>query len=144
MVISTELSMKVQLLIKTKKLTNKKNLVIKLSDVVFILLINVKMSTIVGFLTTFHAHFSWAWKTFYSLKCWFVISLLIWIHLQDKKKVWTRISWLLLFISAAYIQMHFRPAWSLKWTLWMLIRPDLGLYCLQWADNYCGKWWEKG
>ena len=51
MVISTELSMKVQLLIKTKILTNKKNLVIKLSDVVFILQINVKMATIVGFLT---------------------------------------------------------------------------------------------
>ena len=47
---STQLSMKFQLLIKTKILT-KKFLALSLSDVVFILLINAKMPTIVGILT---------------------------------------------------------------------------------------------
>ena len=47
--------MKLQLLLKSKMLKNKdfskNNLAFKLSDVVFIMLINVKMSTIVGILT---------------------------------------------------------------------------------------------
>ena len=38
--------MKLQLLIKTKMLTKKKFLTLNLSDVVFIMLINVKMPTI--------------------------------------------------------------------------------------------------
>ena len=46
---STEVGLKFQLLIKTK--IRKKNLALKLSDVVLILLINVKMPTIVGILT---------------------------------------------------------------------------------------------
>ena len=47
---STQLSMKFQLLIKTKKLNNNdfKLSYFKLSDVVFIMLINVNMPTIVG------------------------------------------------------------------------------------------------
>ena len=49
---STQLSTKFQLLIKIKIPTNKKkNLALSLSDVVFIMLINVKMPTIVGILT---------------------------------------------------------------------------------------------
>ena len=47
---STQLSTKLQLLIKTKILT-KKFLALSLSDVVFIMLINVKMPTVVGILT---------------------------------------------------------------------------------------------
>ena len=47
---STQLSMNFQLLIKTKILTNKE-VSLSLSDVVFIMLINVEMSTIVGILT---------------------------------------------------------------------------------------------
>ena len=47
---STQLSTKFQLLIKAKILT-KKFLVLSLSDVVFIMLINVKMPTTVGILT---------------------------------------------------------------------------------------------
>ena len=42
---------KFQLLIKTKMLKIKTFLAFKLSDVLFIMLINVKMSTIVGILT---------------------------------------------------------------------------------------------
>ena len=48
---STQLSMKFQLLIKLKYQQIKKFLVLSLSGVVFILLINVKMPTIVGILT---------------------------------------------------------------------------------------------
>ena len=50
---STQLSTKFQLLIKTKILYQqmKKFLALNLSDVVFIMLINVKMPTIVGILT---------------------------------------------------------------------------------------------
>ena len=48
---STQLSTKFQLLIKTKIPTKKKFLALSLSDVVFIMLINVKMPTIVGILT---------------------------------------------------------------------------------------------
>ena len=48
---STQLSTKFQLLLKTKILTNKKFLASSLSDVVLIMLINVKMPTIVGILT---------------------------------------------------------------------------------------------
>ena len=47
---STKLSTKFQLLIKTKLLTNKE-VSLSLSDVAFIMLINVKMPTIVGILT---------------------------------------------------------------------------------------------
>ena len=43
--------MKFQLLIKTNLLKNKLFFAFKLSDVVFIMLINVKMPTIVGILT---------------------------------------------------------------------------------------------
>ena len=43
--------MKFQLLIKTKLLKSKGFLAFKLSDVEFIMLINVKMSAIVGILT---------------------------------------------------------------------------------------------
>ena len=43
--------MKFQLLMKTKLLKNKTFLAFKLSDVVYIMLINVKMPTIVGILT---------------------------------------------------------------------------------------------
>ena len=45
---SIQLSMKFQLPIRTKKLKNKSLLAIKLSYVVFIMLINVKMPTAVG------------------------------------------------------------------------------------------------
>ena len=48
---STQLSIKLQLLIKTKMLKTLTFLDFHLSDVVFILLINVKMPTIVGILT---------------------------------------------------------------------------------------------
>ena len=48
---STQLSMEFQLLIKSKMLKNKDFLAFKLSDVVFIMLIDVKMPTIVGILT---------------------------------------------------------------------------------------------
>ena len=48
---STQLSTKFQLLIKTKILKIKTFLAFKLSGVVFIMLINVKMPTIVGILT---------------------------------------------------------------------------------------------
>ena len=46
-----QLSMFFQLLIKTKIPTNKKILALSLSDVLFIMLIDVKMPTIVGILT---------------------------------------------------------------------------------------------
>ena len=45
------MSMKFQLLIKTKIPANKEVSCFKFLDVVFILLLNVKMSTIVGILT---------------------------------------------------------------------------------------------
>ena len=48
---STQLRMKFQLLIKGKTVKNNYILAFKLSDVVFILLMNVKMPTIVGILT---------------------------------------------------------------------------------------------
>ena len=48
---STQLSTKFQLLIKLKYQQMKKFLALSLSDVVFIMLINVKMLTIVGILT---------------------------------------------------------------------------------------------
>ena len=51
---STQLSTKVQLLIKTKIPTNKEVLALtclSVSDVVFIMLINIKMPTVVGILT---------------------------------------------------------------------------------------------
>ena len=48
---STQLSMKFQLLIKLKYRQMKKFPALSLSDVVFIMLINVKMPTIVGILT---------------------------------------------------------------------------------------------
>ena len=48
---STQLSTKFQLHIKTKIRKIKKFLALSLSDVVFIILINVKMPTIVGILT---------------------------------------------------------------------------------------------
>ena len=47
---STQLSIKVQVLIKTKMLKYKRCSLIKRSDVVLILLINAKMPTIVGIL----------------------------------------------------------------------------------------------
>ena len=47
---STQLSTKFQLLIKTK-ITTKKFFALSLSDVVFIMLINVEMQTVVGILT---------------------------------------------------------------------------------------------
>ena len=51
---STQLSTIFQLLIKTKIPTNeKKFLVLRLSDVVFIMLINVKMPTIVAIFYTY-------------------------------------------------------------------------------------------
>ena len=49
--ISTQLSMKFQLLIKIKYRQIKKFLALNLLDIVFIMLINVKMPTIVGILT---------------------------------------------------------------------------------------------
>ena len=48
---STQLSTKFQLLIKAKIPKMKRFLALSLSDVVFIMLINVKMPTIVGILT---------------------------------------------------------------------------------------------
>ena len=48
---STQLSKKFQRLIKTKIQTNEEVSALSLSDVVFIMLINVKMLTIVGILT---------------------------------------------------------------------------------------------
>ena len=51
----------------------KKFLALSLSDVVFTMLINVKMPTIVGILTfmsriNFVLSMSWAWKKFYNLE----------------------------------------------------------------------------
>ena len=48
---STQLITKFQLLIKTRIQTNKQFLALCISDVVFIMLINVKMPTLVGILT---------------------------------------------------------------------------------------------
>ena len=48
---STQLSIKFQLLIKTKLLKNANFLAFKLSNVAFSMLINVKMPTLVGILT---------------------------------------------------------------------------------------------
>ena len=48
---STQLSMKFQLLIKTKIPTNEGFFSLSLSDVVFTMLINVKMPTFVGIFT---------------------------------------------------------------------------------------------
>ena len=48
---SAQLSTKFQLLLKAKILTNKEASCLSPSDVVFFMLINVKMSTIVGILT---------------------------------------------------------------------------------------------
>ena len=48
---STQLSTKFQLLIKLKYRKIKKFLALRLSDVIFIMLINVKMPTVVGILT---------------------------------------------------------------------------------------------
>ena len=48
---STQLSTKFQLLLKTKIRQMKKFLALSISDVVYIMLINVKMPTIVGILT---------------------------------------------------------------------------------------------
>ena len=48
---TTQLSMEFQLLIKSNMLKNMTFLAFKLSDVVFIMLINVNMPTIVGILT---------------------------------------------------------------------------------------------
>ena len=48
---STQLSMKLQLFINTKMLKNIDIFAFKLSDVVFIMLINVKIPTIVGIST---------------------------------------------------------------------------------------------
>ena len=51
----------------------KKFLALSLSNVVFIMLINVKNSTSVGILTVIygqdklHAQLGWVWKTFYQL-----------------------------------------------------------------------------
>ena len=67
---SNQLSTKFQLLIKTKIPTLKKFLALSLSDVVFIMLINVKMPTIVGILTfmsRINFVLSWAWIKFYNL-----------------------------------------------------------------------------
>ena len=49
---STQLSMTSQLLVKTKLLKSKGFLAFKLTDVEFIMLINVKMPTIVDILTS--------------------------------------------------------------------------------------------
>ena len=46
------MSIKFQLLIKSKMLKNDTFLAFKLSDVVFIMFINVKMPTVVGILTS--------------------------------------------------------------------------------------------
>ena len=48
---STQLSMKFQMLIKLKYRQLKKFLALSVSDVVFIMIINVKMPTFVGILT---------------------------------------------------------------------------------------------
>ena len=48
---STQLSIELQMLMKTKLLKNEDFLALTLSDVIFILLINVKMPTIAGILT---------------------------------------------------------------------------------------------
>ena len=67
--------MKFQLLIKTNMLKNEDFSWIKLSDVVFIMLLDVKMPTIVGIFNIyeydkFHAQLSWSWTKFYNLKAW--------------------------------------------------------------------------
>ena len=52
----------------------KKFLALSLSDVVFIMLINVKMPTIVGILTfmsRINFMLNWVWKKYYDLKAWF-------------------------------------------------------------------------
>ena len=63
--------MKFQLLIKTKiPQNNDFSFAFSLSDVVFIMLINVKMPTIVDillFMSMINFVLSWAWKKFYNL-----------------------------------------------------------------------------
>ena len=76
---STQLCMKFQLLLKTKMLKNKDiNFLafeLSLSDVIFIMLINVKMPTIVGILTFMsRINFMLSWveleKSFINLETW--------------------------------------------------------------------------
>ena len=72
---STQLSTKFQLLVNTKYRQIKKFPALSLSGVVFIMLINVKMPTIVDILTfmsriKLHAQLSWVWKKLYNLGAW--------------------------------------------------------------------------
>ena len=116
---STQLSMKFQLHIKSlfilKCWKDQIFLVLKLSDAVFILLINVKMPTIVGILTfmsrmNFMLQLSWEWKQFYTLGtvlqvtgwapvvCWSHIkSVLLWRHRQWIVS-WQRVHFILPFL----------------------------------------------
>ena len=64
---SNQLSTEFQLLINTKIPTNEKVSALSISDLVLILLINVKMSALVGKQDKFRAQLSWAWKKFYKL-----------------------------------------------------------------------------
>ena len=75
MLISTE--HEIQLLIKTKITTIKKFLALSLSDVVFIMLINGKMTTIVG-IFTFMSKINFVLrKKFYNLGVWFVADCMV-------------------------------------------------------------------
>ena len=75
MLISTE--HEIQLLIKTKITTIKKFLALSLSDVVFIMLINGKMTTIVG-IFTFMSKINFVLrKKFYNLGAWFVADCMV-------------------------------------------------------------------
>ena len=77
---STQLSMIFQLYIRLIYQQMKKFLALSLSDVVFIMLINVKMPTIVGIFNIyehdkFYAQMSWAWKKFNNLGAYSVAEM---------------------------------------------------------------------
>ena len=107
---STQLSKKFQLLIKTNMLKNKDYLAFKLSNVVFIMLINVTMPTIVGIIT-FISMINFmllnsAWIKFYNLGSSSAISLVKWMYLVDEIR------------SGSATSFHQKPA-------------DLDLHCFQ-------------
>ena len=131
---STQLSTKFQLLIKTKILTKKKFVALSLSDVVFIMLINVKMPTIVGILTFMsRINFVLSWvehgKSFITsgldqsapmiksnLKCsWiYAADLKSRQHLQDKSIYWQDMSFKKYMYSSHFLT---KPSHSDAWTI---------------------------
>ena len=76
-----QLSMKFQLLIKLKYRQIKKFLALGLSDVVLIMLINVKIPTIVGILT-FMSKINFMLKFYYLRACCLVTVNVLWLFLM--------------------------------------------------------------